>query len=49
MVQIGQLQKYPLLCFSSATGYHAGGKDANAPMAGGTDKFKYDTGAKVAE
>lgn len=38
-----------MLCFSSATEYHAGGKDADAPMAGGTDKFKYDTRAKVAE
>ncbi|XP_076770241.1 interferon regulatory factor 2 isoform X1 [Arvicanthis niloticus] len=32
-----------------APGYHAGGTDAHAPVAGGADKFKYDTRAKVAE
>lgn len=31
------------------SGYHAGGTDANAPVAGGADKFQYDTRAKVAE
>lgn len=33
---------------SQPPGYHAGGKDADAAMAGGTDKLKYDTRAKVA-
>lgn len=28
--------------------YDAGGENANAPMAGGTDQFKHNTRAKVA-
>lgn len=36
------------LCVFLSAGHHAGGKDEDAPVAGGTDKLKYDTGAKVA-
>lgn len=30
-------------------GHHAGGKDAHAPVAGGTDQLEHDTRAEVAE
>lgn len=33
----------------SADGHHAGGEDAHAPVAGGTDQLKHDTRAEVAE
>jgi hypothetical protein len=48
-MQTGQsVAEIPNVNFSSVKGHHASGKDANAPMAGGTDKLKHDTRAKVA-
>lgn len=43
-----QQQQCLILCLSSAKGHHAGGEDADAPVAGGADKLKYNTRAQVA-
>lgn len=36
-----------MLCFFFVKGYYVGGKDADAVMVGGIDKFKYDIRVKV--